>query len=409
VSQAELNTIDEEQIITTGLHRENPDGWSQDLPSRTQGFTSWSRKTKNGHLKQRVPAQQIGRFTRQLATLLKAGMPLVPALSALVEQLRQGQTGSRIWSLGHKKNELADVIEMIITDINAGSSFSAALSKYPDLFSPVFVNIIAAGEAGGRIDEVLKQLAQMQQKRLELLSKLKSALAYPVMMIVVAVAVVTFLMMFVVPSLTEIFVEFNHSLPWPTKVLMAASDYTGILVLIITVIAVLTAAGFGLWLRESSSKVIWGRIKLKIPFLGRLSLKIEIAKLTRTLASMLASGISVLDALEISKRVVKNRYISNALDDIKRSVSEGDGLASAVRETKLFPPIVFHIIATGQAGARLDDALIDIADMYEKEIETASQTLLSLLEPAILLVMGLVIGFIVMAVLLPVFEINQLF
>jgi general secretion pathway protein F len=409
VSQAKLNTIDDNQIITTELPRESRDGWSQDLPAPTQHLTDLSEQAKTGHLKKRVSAQQISRFTAQLATLLKAGMPLVPALSALVEQLHHGHTSRKIWFLTLKKNELADVLEKIISDINAGSSFSAALSKYPDLFSPVFVNIVAAGEAGGRVDEVLQQLAQMQQKRLELLSKLKSALAYPVMMIIVAVAVVTFLMMFVVPSLTEIFIEFNRSLPWPTKVLMVVSDYMSVFVLVITVMVVFATVGFGLWSRESSAKVIWGRIKLKIPLFGKLSLKIEIAKLTRTIASMLANGISVLEALEISKRIVKNKYISNALDDIKRSISEGGGLASAVKETKLFPPIVFHIIATGQASASLDDALLDIADMYEKEIETTSRTLLSLIEPVILLVMGLVIGFIVLAVLLPVFELNQLF
>jgi general secretion pathway protein F len=344
----------------------------------------------------RTSTRDICVLTRQLATLLHAGMPLVPALSVLVESTEGGQ-----------RSGLAQIMEEVRDSVNAGSSFAGALGKYPGVFSGLFVNMVAAGETSGTLEEVLLRLAEILDKRAHLAGKVKSVIAYPLVLAVVAVGVVMFLLSFVVPSITQIFLEINRQLPWPTTLLISTSAFIKTYLLVI--IAVVCVAVFGsiAWVRTAEGRVIWDRSKLKLPLFGKLFLKLEIARLARTLGILLASGIPVLSALEIAKGVVQNRFLAGALGSVKDFVSKGDNIADAVRKTGLFPPIVFHIIATGQISGDIEGGLLSIADMYDNEVEMTAKTLTSLLEPAIVLAMGAVVGFIVLAILLPIFEINQ--
>ncbi|UCG58960.1 MAG: type II secretion system F family protein [Phycisphaerales bacterium] len=356
---------------------------------------------------ERVSAADVCRIARQLATLLRAGMPLVPALSALLEQLRMAPERKLI-RFGCQENPLARIMEGVRDSVNAGSTLSGALSKHPDVFSPLFVNMVAAGQTSGTLEELLVRLADMLEKRRNLAGKVKSAIAYPLMMAAVAVGVVVFLLSFVVPSITQIFLEMNRALPWPTRALIWTStfikDYLVFIIIAVCALVFAIAAGY----RTKEGRLFVDRSKLKLPLFGNLFLKLEIARLTRTLGTLLASGILILDALEIAKGVVHNTFIAHALRSVKDSVSKGDNIASSIRKTGLFPPVVFHIMATGQIGGNLEDGLIDIAEMYDREVEMTTKTLTSLLEPMILLIMGLVVGFIVLAILLPIFEINQL-
>lgn len=341
----------------------------------------------------RAGARDICVLTRQLATLLHAGMPLVPALSALVEQM-QGSS-------------LAHIMEEVRDSVNAGSTFAGALGKHPRIFSNLFVNMVAAGETSGTLEEVLLRLAEMLDKRAHLAGKVKSVIAYPLMLAVVAVGVVMFLLSFVVPSITQIFLEINRQLPWPTRLLISTSAFIKTYLLVIIAAVCVAVFGIGAWVRTEEGRIIWDRSKLRMPLFGKLFLKLEIARLSRTLGILLASGIPVLSALEIAKGVVQNTFLVGALSSVKDLVSKGDNIADAVRRTGLFPPIVFHIIATGQISGDIEGGLLSIADMYDGEVEMTAKTLTSLLEPAIVLVMGAVVGFIVLAILLPIFEINQ--
>lgn len=343
----------------------------------------------------RVRTKDLCILARQLAILLRAGMPLVPALSALVEQL-QG-------------SHLAEIMQQVADSVNTGSTLADALKKHPSVFSNLFVNMVAAGEMSGTLEDVLLRLAEMLEKRVNLAGKVKSAVAYPAMMVVVAVGVVVFLLSFVVPSITEIFLEMNRTLPWPTRLLISTSTFIKTYLLLIAIILCAGFCGIRFWMRTKEGRLFMDRSKLKLPLFGKLFLKLEIARLTRTLGILLISGIPVLGALEITKSVIGNSFIARAMDSIKDLVSRGDNIAGAVRKTGLFPPIVFHIIATGQISGNIEAALIDIADMFDGEVDRQAKTLVSLLEPAILLAMGVIIGFIVMAVLLPIFEINQAF
>lgn len=356
------------------------------------------QKTYERDIFRRIRTRDICSIARQLATLLHAGMAIVPALSAIVEQLRE---------IRAHNNPLAEIMEQVAGDVNSGNTLAGALGKHPNVFSSLFINMVAAGETSGTLEEVLLRLSEILEKRLHLTAKVKSAVAYPLMMTVVAVGVVIFLMSVVVPSITAIFIEMNRTLPWPTKLLISISSfmksYLILIVPVLCVVVLIILAGC----RTKEGRLFVDRWKLKLPLFGKLFLKLEIARLTRTLGILLISGIPILQALEIAKQVIQNRVIAGAMDSVKDLVSKGDAIASAIRKSGLFPPIVYHIIATGEIGGNVEDGLINIADMYDGEVELTTKTLTSLLEPVILLLMGAVVAFIVLAVLLPIFDINQ--
>ncbi len=350
-----------------------------------------------------IKTKRLCLLVRQLACLLQAGMPVVPALSALLEQYSSDPEVRR----HGREDPLVAVLRDIRDRVNAGANLSEALAAYPEIFSPLFTNMVAAGEAGGTLEQVLLRIAATLEKRLELTGKVKAAIAYPVMMAVVAVAVVAFLLSYVVPGITRMFMEMNRTLPWPTMLLIAVSNFTKSYFLLILLAICAAALGIGAASRGKRGKLLADRIKLRLPLFGGLLLKLETARLTRILAVLLSSGIPILNALEIVKRASTNSVIAKALDRVKDSVSRGDALADAIRNTAVFPPFVFHVTATGAANDSLEQALANLADMYDAEVENTSRILASLLEPAVLLVMGIIIGFIVLAILLPIFEINQ--
>jgi len=347
----------------------------------------------------RIRTADVCRVSRHLATLLRAGMPLVPALTALVEQLREGQA---------KDNPLADIMEQVADEVNSGKTLSGSLGKHSDIFSGLFVSMVAAGEASGTLEEILVRLADILEKRVHLAAKVKAAVAYPLMMIVVAVAVVVFLMSVVVPGITTIFIEMNRPLPWPTKWLISTSAFMRTYWVFLAVLIFVLLLGIGAAYRTPKGRYWIDRSKLKLPLFGKLFLKLEVARLSRTLGILLASGIPILSALDIARQVVQNSFIAGVLGSVKDSVSKGEAIANSVKKTGLFPPIVYHIISTSQVSGNLEEGLIDVADMYDGEVELATKTLTSLLEPVILLCMGAVVGFIVLAVLLPIFDINQM-
>ena len=368
--------------------------------SRSAG-TGRASTRRTGHdrdLFKRIRTRDVCSVARQLATLLRAGMPLVPALSALVEQLRAG---------GAADNPLATIMEDIARDVNSGSTLAGSFGKHPGVFSNLVVNMVAAGETSGTLEQVLLRVAEILEKRVQLAAKVKSAVAYPLMMVVVAVAVVVFLMYVVVPSITDIFIEMDRPLPWATKLLIAVSGFVRTYLLVIAIGACLALVGVGACYKTKAGRLFADRAKLKLPLFGSLFLKLEVARLSRTLGILLASGIPILNALEISRQVIQNRVIAGALGSVKDMVGKGDAIADAIRKTGLFPPIVYHIITTGQMSGNLEEGLTNIADMYDGEVELATKTLTSLLEPVILLFMGAVVAFIVLAVLLPITDINQ--
>ncbi|UCE49669.1 MAG: type II secretion system F family protein [Phycisphaerales bacterium] len=356
------------------------------------------RASHERDLFRRIRTRDVCSVARQLATLLRAGMPLVPGLSALVEQLRCGGTG---------ENPLAAIMEDVARDVNSGSTLANALGKHPGIFSNLVVNMVAAGETSGTLEQVLLRVAEILENRVHLAAKVKAAVAYPLMMVVVSVAVVVFLMYVVVPSITEIFIEMERPLPMPTKLLISISGFVRTYLPFIAVAVCLAFLGLMAGYKTEAGRMFADRAKLKLPLFGNLFLKLELARLARTLGILLVSGIPILHALDTAKQVIQNRIIAGAIGSVKDMVGKGDTIANAIRKTGLFPPIVYHIITTGQMSGNLEEGLINIADMYDGEVELATKALTSLLEPLVLLFMGAVVAFIVLAVLLPITEINQ--
>ena len=353
-----------------------------------------------------VSTKELCRMTRQLSTLLHAGMPLVPALTALVEQL-QSPTNAQAQSRNRPKRPLAAIVEDIRNNVNEGGSLAQALHQHPGLFSPLFISMVSAGESSGALEEVLGRVADILEKRVQLVDKVKAAIAYPTMMAFVATGVVIFLLSYVVPGITRLFVEMNRELPWPTKFLIAASGFTRAYFVVILAVLCAGVIALAALYKSREYKTRLDHLVLRLPLFGPLLFRLELARLTRTLGALMKSGLPVITAMEITRRVIQNSLIGQAMSDIKDAVQKGDNIADAVRTTGLFPPVVYHLIATGQMSGNIEDGLIEIAEMYDNEVQTAVRTLTSLLEPIILLVMGGVVAFIVMAILLPVFEINH--
>ena len=361
---------------------------------------------RRAQLSTRVGTKDVCRLARQLSTLLHAGMPLVPALSVLQEQL--GQTPkSRYVRWGDSTAALAPIVAQIRDDVSGGDGLADAMGRYPELFSPLFVNMVAAGESSGTLEPVLTRLAEMLEKRVQLTGKVKAALAYPLMMALVATGVVAFLLSYVVPGIAQLFTEMHRQLPAPTLALIAVSNAIRSHAVLIGVLTIGAVGGVVAFCRSPNGRLWVDRLKFALPLFGPLFFKIEAARLTRTWGMLMKSGVPIIAAIEISRRVTENHIILDAADTIKEGVHKGLTVADAVRATGIFPPVVFHVIATGQTSGNVEDGLIDIADMYESEIETSLRSVTSLLEPLILLVMGGVVGFIVLAILLPIFEINQ--
>lgn len=352
----------------------------------------------------RVSTRELCRMTRQLSALLHAGMPLVPALTALAEQWQSPARGP---AHGRSQRPLAVVLEEVRNDVNEGGSLAEALRRHPSLFSSLFVSMVSAGESSGALEEVLARVADILEKRLQLADKVKAAIAYPAMMTFVATGVVIFLLSYVVPGITKLFVEMDRELPGATKFLIALSEFTRSYFVVLLAGACAGTIALVAFHRNQEGKARLDRLVLQLPLFGPLLFRLELARLTRTLGALMKSGLPVLTAMEITQRVVQNTLIAQALGAIRDSVHKGENLADAVRTTGLFPPVVYHLIATGQLSGNIEDGLIEIAEMYDGEVQTSVRTLTALLEPLILLVMGGVVAFIVLAILLPVFEINQ--
>jgi len=349
----------------------------------------------SGGVFKKVGLREIAVLTRQLATLLGAGLPLVPSLTTLVNQ-----TSHPV---------LKKTLSQIKEEVNEGSSLTQSMSGFPQIFPPYYVNMVRAGEASGTIDIVLGRLADFNESQQALQTKIRSTLAYPIFMFLVGSIVLFFLVTFVVPNITGIFEEMHQTLPGITVFLIVVSSFLKTFWWIIMI----TLAGAFLLFRYLVTKTtqgdyLWDKIKLKTPLVGSLIKKIAVARFSRTLGTLLESGVPLLSALEIVKNIVSNRLIADEIHKAAKDVEEGQNLSAPLSQSGLFPPIAIAMIAIGEQSGNLEVMLYRIADAYERDVEASVLVLTSMLEPIMILSMGLIVGFIVISVLLPIFEMNQL-
>ncbi|MFW6052976.1 MAG: type II secretion system inner membrane protein GspF [Desulfosalsimonas sp.] len=342
----------------------------------------------------RVSAGELAIMTRQLATLLGAGFPLVSAVYTLIPQTRS--------------QKLRQALAHIKDAIEEGSNFAAALRQYPDIFSEIYVNMVGSGESSGTLELVLNRLADITERQQAITNSVRSAIAYPILMFFVGTLILVFLLTYIVPSITSIFDDMNQALPIPTLILINVSEFlkNGWWIILIA------AAGAILILRRikqtDQGSYAFDRLTLKLPLAGELKTKLATARFARTLGSLLENGVSLMAALDIVKNIVGNRVIADAVKNSAINVEKGGALAKSLEASNVFPHIPIQMIQVGENSGELEAMLAKIADIYENEVESTVSAMTALLEPLIILFMGVVVGFIVISICLPIFEMNQM-
>ena len=343
----------------------------------------------------RVRKKDIATFSRQLTTLLEAGFPLVEALSALTEQIEENRALIRV---------VADIREKVIE----GKSLSEALSSYPGIFSPVFISMIRAGESSGTLDKVLSELSELTEKEIAFRSKLRSVLAYPILVAIIGAGIVSFLLAVVLPTLTRIFADINIALPLTTIILISAGDFFHEFWWLIFMAIIAIFLGFSQVGKTASGRRVYDRIRLRLPVVGKLTLKSAISRFCRTLGTLIASGVPILSSLDIARDVVGNEVLSESIGRARQDVKEGESITNPLRKEGIFPPFVLRLISSGEESGRLEEMLLKVADTYDDEVSATVTVLSSLLEPVMIILMGVVVGFIVLAILTPILGMNQI-
>ena len=347
-------------------------------------------KAAGGGRARSVPAKNLAVFVRQFSVMIDAGLPLVQCLEILGNQ--------------EEDKHFARVILATRGDVESGASLADAMRKHPKAFDPLFVNMIAAGEAGGILDTILKRLATYIEKAVKLKNQVKSAMVYPIAVIVIAAVVVGVILWKVIPTFANLFAGLGAELPLPTRVVIALSN--NLVRFGPFVIAGIFAMVFGLRAYYGTPKGRYAidAIVLKLPVLGLLMRKIAVARFCRTLSTLLASGVAILEALEITARTAGNAVVEAAIITTRRSIERGETIAAPLKETAVFPPMVVQMIGVGEATGALDTMLSKIADFYEEEVDVAVAGLLTLLEPLMIAILGGIVGGIVIAMYMPIFS-----
>ena len=364
---------------------------------RRQGFKSITVKKKPKDikeylpfLKQKVKQKDVVVFARIFSTMINAGLPLIQCLDLLAQQ-EQNKT-------------FANIITSVKEDIEGGSTLHDALNKYPAVFDELFINLVAAGESGGILDVVLNRLSNYMEKAMKLKSKVKGAMTYPASVLVISIAVVALLLMKVIPVFKKMFEGMGGELPGPTQFLVNASEFMQSYFLIMLAGVALAIYAFRRYYRTETGRFTVDALVLKSPVFGPLLKKVAVAKFTRTLSTMMGSGVPILEGLSIVSKTAGNVIVENAIMKTRQGISEGRTIAEPLAETNIFPSIVVQMIAVGEATGALDAMLEKIADFYDDEVDVAVEAMTALLEPFMMVFLGGVVGGMIIAMYLPIFK-----
>jgi len=339
-----------------------------------------------------VSAQDLAIATRQLATLIGAGIPLVDALTALVDQIEQPR--------------LKRIMGVVKQKVNEGSSLADALREHPKVFSDLYVNMIRAGESSGALDVVLVRLADFTESQAQLRNKILGAMLYPAIMVVVGIAIVSILFVVVIPKVTKIFEDMNVTLPWTTRILIGVSSFARDYWYLVVVLLPALVFGVRRYVRSARGRAVWDRAKLRAPIFGELIRMLALSRFAKTLATLLASGVPLLTAMDIVKNIVSNTLLADVIDKARDAIREGESIAAPLKRSGQFPPLVYHMIAIGERSGQLEEMLQNVAKSYEAQVEMRIGALTSLLEPVMIVAMGGGVAFIVFSILMPIMQLN---
>lgn len=340
----------------------------------------------------RITTDDVAIMTRQLATLLGAGVTLVESLTALVDQI--------------EKERLKRVISDIKQRVNEGSSLGDALAVHQKVFGALYVNMIRAGEHSGALDAVLLRLAEFTESQARLRQKILGTMMYPLIMAVIGGGVLVLLMTVVIPKVTKIFDDMKATLPWSTRLLLFTSNTLQNFWFIIFPTLIGAALAFVYWSRSESGKPVWDRFVLTVPVFGSLVRMLSVARFSRTLATLLKSGVPLLTSMDIVKNVVTNSVLAAVVEKARDAIREGESIANPLKRSGEFPPLVYHMIAIGERSGQLEDMLVSVADSYESQVNVRIGALTSLLEPMMIVLMGSGIAFVAFSILMPILQIN---
>ncbi len=340
-----------------------------------------------------VPVTELAAATRQLGTLLGAGLPLDEALATIGSQL--------------ENEPLARAFNGVREEVVQGESLHQSLSRYPRIFPPLYVNMVQVGESSGTLDQVLQRLTDFLEAQARMRSRIRAAMAYPLLMGIIGIGVLFFLLAFVVPKVVRMLEDMGQTLPLPTLVLIRTSDFLSTWWWLLLILVPLIVFAYRRYARTEAGRLRIDRLALSMPLFGRLNLLLSTARFTRTLATLQHSGVPLLKSLEIVRNLMQNQILRSALEDTAVAVREGEGLAGPIRRSGVFPPMVAQMAAVGERSGELEEMLFRVADAYEHQVDLTITGMLSLLEPFMILFMGGVVGFIVLSILLPIFQASQ--
>lgn len=374
------------EVRDLGLH---PMGVRQTAGGAERAAEAPDRKRRG----RRVKLADLTLFTRQLANLVKGGLPMMATLDALIENADNAR--------------LHAVLSEVRTAVSGGSSLHEALTEHPKEFSALYVSLVQAGEASGELAAVLERLAGFLEQDLERRAQITAALAYPVLLMVAGSLIVFVLVTFLIPKFSAMFSDFDRALPFVTQVVLGVAGFMSHYWWALIGLAIALLLGHRQWLRTATGRLIWDRWRLHWPMLGRLMERAATARLARTLSTLLRGGVNILDALEMMEGVVDNAYLAEGLRQVRAGVREGESLGLQTRATGRFPGLLAQMMLVGEQTGDVDGALNTVADAFDVEVSTSLKGLVAIIEPLIILVMGSVVGVVIYAVLIPIFQMNQ--
>lgn len=382
----------EGKIITSDTEGDSKEAVISKLRERGYFVTNIKEKGKEFQLFQKkVSPGEISIFARQFATMIGAGVPLVRCLTILCQQCENPR--------------FKEIITKVRQDVEAGSNLSKALQQHPKVFNNLFVNLVKAGEAGGILEDILSRLATYLESSEQLKQKVKGAMTYPVVVFSIAILVVIFLIVFVLPTFETIFKDMGESkLPLPTRILLGISGFMNDYLILVVIGAAAAFIGVKKFFESERGSRLFDTNILKMPVIGLMQKKVAVAKFTRTLGTLIASGVPILQALEVTADTAGNVVIAEAVNKTRASIREGESISEPLKASNVFPPMVVQMIAVGEETGELDKMLTKIADFYDQEVDTAVKGLTSIIEPIVIVFMGVVIGGIVMAIFMPMLE-----
>jgi type IV pilus assembly protein PilC len=358
------------------------------------GGTSLSKDLKIPGLSDRVKLKDVAVFSRQFATMINSGLSLLRSLNILAEQT--------------ESKPLAEVVNQVRQDVEKGSSLSQAMAKHPKVFNRLYVSMVRAGEVGGALDSVLLRLADTIEKQVELRRKVKSAMTYPCVVAFLVLVIVTAMLLFVIPMFQGIYKQLGGTLPPPTQMLINISNICRKFWYLIFGVEIGAAFAFRKWINSEEGRKQWDAIKLKFPIFGKLVRKTALARFSRTLSALVRSGVPILESLDIVAETAGNYVVATAVRETQAAVKRGDPLSKKLEEHPVFPPMVVQMMAVGEETGALDEMLDKIADFYDQEVEATVDALTSLIEPLLIVVMGVCVGGMIISLYLPMFNIIKL-